>query len=61
MGLKTATGALMIVAGAIWVLQGFDVAFAPHSFMTGNLQWVLWGGLALVAGCGLVLWDRRSG
>lgn len=41
-GLKSAAGVLCIVAGVIWVLQGFDVAFAPQSFITGSMQWALW-------------------
>lgn len=60
MGLKAAAGALLAVAGVIWMLQGFDVAFAPQSFMTGSLQWVFWGGASVAAGAGLIWWDRKT-
>ena len=57
--MRLAAGIFLIIAGTIWVLQGFDVAFAPESFMTGNQWWVLWGGGALTAGALLIFWHRR--
>lgn len=51
---------MLILAGVIWILQGFDVAFAPESFMTDDRQWVLWGALATVLGGVLIWWDRRK-
>jgi hypothetical protein len=59
--MKWAAGFLLLITGAIWVLQGLDVAFAPNSFMTGNRAWVLWGTMALAGGVGLIWWARRSG
>lgn len=50
-----ATGAFLILAGTVWVLQGFDVRFAPQSFMTANRWWVLWGGLAIFVGTLLLI------
>lgn len=50
-----ATGIFLILGGAVWVLQGLNVAFAPESFMTGNRWWVVWGALAIVVGLGLVI------
>jgi len=60
--MRLAAGILLVIAGTIWILQGFDVAFAPESFMTGDRSWVLWGALALLLGVRLV-WGarRRSG
>jgi hypothetical protein len=46
---------ILILIGTVWILQGFDVAFAPKSFMTGDRWWVLWGGVAILAGLAL-LW-----
>ncbi len=43
---------LMLVLGAVWILQGFNIL--PGSFMTGQRQWAAYGGLLCVAG--LVVW-----
>jgi len=59
--LRLATGVLLVVAGTIWILQGFDVAFAPESFMTGDRGWIVWGVAAVIVGVGLVWvgWRRQ--
>lgn len=57
---RLAVGIVLIVAGAVWTLQGFDVAFAPKSFMTGDRWWVLWGLLAILIGVLLIRSHRRS-
>ncbi len=57
--MRLATGIVLVIAGTIWILQGFDVAFAPESFMTGDRTWVLWGAVALLVGIGLVWRARR--
>ena len=53
-------GAFLILIGAVWFLQGINVL--PGSFMTGQTRWAMYGGIAVVAGVGL-LWTakRRSG
>ncbi len=51
---------VLAIIGLVWILQGFDVAFAPQSFMTGEMAWVAWGVVAMVAG-GLLFWRGRSG
>lgn len=56
--MRLASGILLVIAGTIWILQGFDVAFAPESFMTGDRTWVLWGAVALLLGIGLA-WSAR--
>jgi hypothetical protein len=51
-------GVLLILAGGVWFLQGINVL--PGSFMTGQIQWAIYGGLAVTAGIGsLVLANRR--
>jgi hypothetical protein len=57
--LGLAAGILLLLAGVVWVLQGFGVALAPESFMTGNRMWVLWGALAIALGGGLI-WRARA-
>ena len=46
-------GVLLILAGSVWFLQGINVL--PGSFMTGDPQWSINGGIAMVLGAGL-LW-----
>src|SRR5260221_531021 len=43
-------GVLLLVIGVIWILQGINVL--PGSFMTGQIQWAVYGGVAVVAGLG---------
>ena len=53
----TVLGVLMIVVGAVWLLQGVGVL--PGSFMTGQVQWAVYGAVVAVAGILLVFWARR--
>jgi hypothetical protein len=53
----TVLGVLMIVVGAVWLLQGVGVL--PGSFMTGQVQWAVYGAVVGVAGILLVFWARR--
>lgn len=39
--------------GAIWVLQGINIL--PGSFMTGQIRWAVYGGIAMVVGIGLLV------
>lgn len=50
-------GTLCALIGAIWTLQGFNVL--PGSFMTGQLQWAVYGLLTLAAGIA-ILWMARK-
>ncbi len=52
-------GALVALAGAVWIAQGLNLPFAPRSFMTRDLTWTLIGVVALVAGLALVAWGWR--
>jgi hypothetical protein len=50
-------GGLLILGGAVWVLQGVDIL--PGSFMTGQIQWAYNGAIAIAIGIGLILLGRR--
>jgi len=45
-------GVLLVVFGCIWFLQGVSVL--PGSFMTGQIRWAVYGGIAVVVGIGLL-------
>ena len=49
----------LVLGGAVWFLQGINVL--PGSFMTGQIRWAVYGGLAMAAGIALwVLAPRRK-
>lgn len=48
---------ILILIGGVWFLQGVNVL--PGSFMTGQPQWALYGGLAVLAGIGVFVYTRR--
>ena len=50
-------GAVLVVLGCIWFLQGINVL--PGSFMTGQIQWAVYGGLAVIVGLVLLLVAKR--
>jgi LPXTG-motif cell wall-anchored protein len=50
-------GVILVVLGAIWFLQGINVL--PGSFMTGQIQWAVYGGIAMLGGIGLLLAAKR--
>ena len=51
-------GVLLVVIGVIWILQGVNVL--PGSFMTGQIQWAIYGGLAVAAGLGALYAANRT-
>ena len=50
-------GALLVLMGAIWFLQGINVL--PGSFMTGQIRWAIYGGIAVAAGVALLFIANR--
>ena len=50
-------GVLLLLIGVIWILQGINVL--PGSFMTGQIKWAAYGGLAVVVGLGAIYAARR--
>ena len=49
-------GGLLILVGAVWVLQGVNIL--PGSFMTGDPQWTVNGAITIVIGGALILFGR---
>jgi hypothetical protein len=50
-------GVLLVFFGGVWFLQGINVL--PGSFMTGQIKWAIYGGIAFVAGIVLLIWANR--
>jgi hypothetical protein len=50
-------GLILVIVGGIWVLQGIGVL--PGSFMTGQIRWAVYGGIAVAAGAAVLLAARR--
>lgn len=51
---------MVILAGGVWFLQGINVL--PGSFMTGQTQWAVYGGITVLVGIVLlVITNRRKG
>jgi LPXTG-motif cell wall-anchored protein len=48
---------LLIFVGGVWFLQGINVI--PGSFMTGQSQWAVYGGISFIAGLGLLVFANR--
>ncbi len=53
----TILSGLMILIGAVWILQGLNVL--PGSFMTGHIQWAINGAVLAALGVALLAWSRR--
>jgi hypothetical protein len=51
-------GALLVVGGLVWILQGVNVL--PGSFMTGDPSWAWRGAGMLVVGVALIIISRRK-
>jgi len=49
---------LLILAGGIWFLQGVNIL--PGSFMTGDPQWAVNGGITMLIGAGLFWFANRK-
>ena len=54
-------GALLILVGAIWFLQGTDVLGESGHGMTGDSTWAVIGPVVAVVGIALVVWSRHRG
>jgi len=50
-------GAILVLFGAIWFLQGINIL--PGSFMTGQIRWAVYGGMAVAVGISLFVAASR--
>ena len=50
-------GSLLVLLGAVWFLQGINLL--PGSFMTGQIRWAVYGGIAVASGIALLLGANR--
>ena len=50
-------GVLLLLTGAIWILQGINVL--PGSFMTGQTKWAVIGVVTAIVGVVLLVMARR--
>ncbi len=44
---------ILILFGCVWILQGVNIL--PGSFMTGQVRWAVYGGMAVAVGISLLL------
>jgi len=53
-----ALAVILLLMGTIWFFQGINVL--PGSFMTGQIRWAIYGGIADLIGLMLLLMNRRK-
>ena len=58
--ISVALGALQVVMGGIWILQGLGIAFLD-SFKANDMQWPVYGALLPLVGLGQVIWPATRG
>ena len=51
-------GVILVAFGAIWFLQGINLL--PGSFMTGQIRWAVYGGIAVITGVALLVNTNRQ-
>jgi len=52
-------GGLLMLFGTTWFLQGINVL--PGSFMTGDIHWAFYGGIAIIVGVAVLVKANRLG
>jgi len=55
---STLLGLLILCMGAIWILQGLNIAFLD-SFMGGDPQWAVYGAILVLLGIGQIVWSNK--
>ncbi len=55
--LSSLIGLVMMSMGAVWILQGLNLAFRV-GFMVGQRRWVLFGLILALAGIAQVIWSN---
>jgi hypothetical protein len=51
-------GVLATVIGVVWFFQGLGVL--PGSFMTGQVEWAVYGAATVTVGIALLFWASRK-
>jgi hypothetical protein len=51
-------GTLLVLMGITWFLQGVNIL--PGSFMTGQIQWAVYGAIAVVVGSAVLIGANRG-
>lgn len=49
---------LLLFTGVIWFLQGINLL--PGSFMTGQIEWAVYGSITFLIGLAFIYFARRS-
>jgi uncharacterized protein YjeT (DUF2065 family) len=52
-------GVVLMLMGVIWFFQGINIL--PGSFMTGQIQWAIYGGIAVIVGAVVITVANRQG
>jgi len=55
---KNLIGVILVFFGGVWFLQGINVL--PGSFMTGQIKWAIYGGIAFIVGLVVLIWANRK-
>jgi hypothetical protein len=55
--ISTLIGIVMILMGAIWILQGLNLAFRV-GFMVGNFHWTIYCAILVLVGIAQVIWSN---
>jgi hypothetical protein len=50
-------GLIFVLMGGVWFLQGINIL--PDSFMSGQIRWAIYGGLAVAAGLVILVAANR--
>lgn len=62
---STLLGLVLVLLGAVWILQGLNLAFngpmmgGRQSFMVGDPHWIAYGVILVLLGLGQAAWSVR--
>ena len=59
--LNSLLGALMIVMGCVWMMQGLNVGPAAilQGFMVNDIHWTYYGAILAIVGIAEIIWSNR--
>lgn len=58
--ISTLIGVLMVLMGAIWMMQGIGVGPSAilQGFMVGDVRWTFYGAILALVGIGQIVWSN---